>query len=143
MHITIRACFLCFFYNPYMSLFNSKNFSFIIIGSTSIGAITPVLRLALVVVRATSCSLQAVGTFIAPATVAICYTLHAASVFIACVALRALCIAGGWDILWQRTRPRIIVEFTREAFDTVIQWFQSTACIKSPNLFHSMVQGLL
>ena len=26
MHITIRACFLCFFYNPYMSLFNSKNF---------------------------------------------------------------------------------------------------------------------
>ena len=28
MHITIRACFLCFFYNPYMSLFNSKNFSF-------------------------------------------------------------------------------------------------------------------
>ena len=22
MHITIRACFLCFFYNPYMSLFN-------------------------------------------------------------------------------------------------------------------------
>ena len=22
----IRACFLCFFYNPYMSLFNSKNF---------------------------------------------------------------------------------------------------------------------
>ena len=26
--ITIRACFLCFFYNPYMSLFNSKNFSF-------------------------------------------------------------------------------------------------------------------
>ena len=32
MHITIRACFLCFFYNPYMSLFNSKNFSFISIG---------------------------------------------------------------------------------------------------------------
>ena len=30
MHITIRACFLCFFYNlgVYMSLFNSKNFSF-------------------------------------------------------------------------------------------------------------------
>ena len=28
MHITIQACFLCFFYNPYMSLFNSKNFSF-------------------------------------------------------------------------------------------------------------------
>ena len=28
MHITIRPCFLCFFYNPYMSLFNSKNFSF-------------------------------------------------------------------------------------------------------------------
>ena len=28
MHTTIRACFLCFFYNPYMSLFNSKNFSF-------------------------------------------------------------------------------------------------------------------
>ena len=28
MHITIRACFPCFFYNPYMSLFNSKNFSF-------------------------------------------------------------------------------------------------------------------
>ena len=26
MHTTIRACFLCFFYNPYMSLFNSKNF---------------------------------------------------------------------------------------------------------------------
>ena len=23
--ITIRACFLCFFYNPYMFLFNSKN----------------------------------------------------------------------------------------------------------------------
>ena len=23
LHITIRACFLCFFYNPYMSLFNS------------------------------------------------------------------------------------------------------------------------
>ena len=29
MHITIRACFLCFFYNPYI---NSKNFSFIILG---------------------------------------------------------------------------------------------------------------
>ena len=28
MHIIIRACFLCFFYNPYMSHFNSKNFSF-------------------------------------------------------------------------------------------------------------------
>ena len=28
MHITIQACFLCFFYNPYMSLFSSKNFSF-------------------------------------------------------------------------------------------------------------------
>jgi hypothetical protein len=28
MHITIRACPLCLFYNPYMSLFNSKNFSF-------------------------------------------------------------------------------------------------------------------
>ena len=28
MHINIRPCFLCFFYNPYMSLFNSKNFSF-------------------------------------------------------------------------------------------------------------------
>ena len=26
--LSIRACFLCFFYNPYMSLFNSKNFSF-------------------------------------------------------------------------------------------------------------------
>ena len=26
MHTSIRACFLCFFYNPYMSLFNSKNF---------------------------------------------------------------------------------------------------------------------
>ena len=33
MHITIRACFLCFFYNPYMSLFNSKNFSFICLHS--------------------------------------------------------------------------------------------------------------
>ena len=28
MHTSIRACFLCFFYNPYMSFFNSKNFSF-------------------------------------------------------------------------------------------------------------------
>ena len=28
IYSTIRACFLCFFYNPYMSLFNSKNFSF-------------------------------------------------------------------------------------------------------------------
>ena len=27
------ACFLCFFYNPYMSLFNSTNFSFIIMDS--------------------------------------------------------------------------------------------------------------
>ena len=26
MHTSIRACFLYFFYNPYMSLFNSKNF---------------------------------------------------------------------------------------------------------------------
>ena len=24
---THQACFLCFFYNPYMSLFNSKNFT--------------------------------------------------------------------------------------------------------------------
>ena len=26
MHTSIRACFLYFFYNPYMSLFNSKDF---------------------------------------------------------------------------------------------------------------------
>ena len=26
--ISLRPCFLCFFYNPYMSLFNSKNFLF-------------------------------------------------------------------------------------------------------------------
>ena len=31
MHTTIRACFLCFFYNPYMSLFNSKNFFILIL----------------------------------------------------------------------------------------------------------------
>ena len=30
MHITIRACFLCFFYNPYMSLFNSKIYLYIV-----------------------------------------------------------------------------------------------------------------
>ena len=29
MLTSIRACFLCSFYNPYMPLFNSKNFSVI------------------------------------------------------------------------------------------------------------------
>ena len=30
MHIIIRACSLCFFYNPYMSLFNSRMFHLLV-----------------------------------------------------------------------------------------------------------------
>ena len=33
MHTSIRACFLYFFYNPYMSLFNSKNFFHLLVST--------------------------------------------------------------------------------------------------------------